>query len=98
MENQVTVQKSWSFLAFVKEFGKPEYLTSTNKITGEVFHSIGFRDRETNNLTLCHFGATTQDYSKQDIVENKKDLMVGLNSNGKYTLYKGGLHGEEILL
>ena len=85
--NGVTIEKSWSLVGFAKEFGTPKYATCTNKETGELFNCIAFEGAD-GELTFCHFGYSTEGFSLQDIVSQKDSLKVGLNSNGKYTLYK----------
>lgn len=85
--NGVTIEKSWSLVGFAKEFGTPKFATCTNKETGEEFNCLAF-ENEDKELTFCHFGYSTQGMSIGDIVAGKDDLKVGLNSNGKYTLYK----------
>jgi len=85
--NGVTVEKSWSFLAFAKEFGTPKLATCVNHETGEEFKSIAFEGND-GNLTFCHFAYSTAGMSVREIIAQKDQLKVGLNSNGKYTLYK----------
>lgn len=84
--NGVTIEKSWSLVGFAKEFGTAKFATCTNK-KGEEFNCLAF-EKENGELTFCHFGYSTQGMSAIDIASNKEDLKVGLNSNGKYTLYK----------
>lgn len=85
--NGVTIEKSWSLVGFAREFGTPKFATCKNKETGEDFNCIAFENEE-GDLTFCHFGYSTQGMSASDIAANKDDLKVGLNSSGKYTLYK----------
>jgi hypothetical protein len=85
--NGVTIEKSWSLVGFAKEFGTAKFATCKNKETGEDFNCLAF-EKEDGELTFCHFGYSTQGMSISDIVADKADLKVGLNSNGKYTLYK----------
>lgn len=85
--NGVTVLKTWSLVGFAKEFGKLKFAKDqVNKSTGEVFDSLVF-DND-GKLTWCHFGYSTQGMTAQDILREKDSLQVGLNSNGKYTLFK----------
>ena len=84
--NDVKIVKSWSLMAFAKEFGTPKFAPFKNKTTGEEFKSLVF-DNE-GKLTFCHLGKTCQNMAGQDIVREKENLRVGLNSNDKYTLYK----------
>ena len=87
--NGVEITKSWSFLAFAREFGRPKFAKGcVNKTTGEVFDTLVF-DND-GDLTFCHFGYSTEGMSAQDIRDQKEDLKVGLNTSGKYTLYKEG--------
>ena len=84
--NGVTVTKSWSLMAFAKEFGMPKLAECTDKKTGEKFNSLAFD--KNGDITFCHFSYSTEGMGVADIVANKDKLKVGLNSNGKYTLYK----------
>lgn len=84
--NGVTIEKSWSLIAFAQEFGQPKFAECVNKETGEVFNSLAF-DKD-GDITFCHFGYSTQGMSVADIIAQKDSLKVGLNSNGKYSLYK----------
>lgn len=85
--NGVTIEKSWSFMAFAQEMGTPKFAKCTNKETGEMFECLAF-ENENNELTFCHFGYSTQGMTARDISREKNNLKVGLNSSGKYTLYK----------
>ena len=85
--NGVTVEKSWSLLAFAKEFGTPKFANGVDKTTGEVFHSLAFEGSD-GNITFCHFGYSTAGMTIADIKRDKDKLRVGLNTNGKYTLFK----------
>jgi len=84
--NNVKIVKSWSLMAFAKEFGTPKFAPFENKATGEKFNSLVF-DNE-GDLTFCHLGKSCQNMDSRDIVREKNNLKVGLNSNDKYTLYK----------
>lgn len=92
--NGVTVEKSWSFVAFAKEFGTPKLATCKNS-DGETFKSIAF-DKD-GDITFCHFGYSTDGMSAAEIVAQKDTLKVGLNTNGKYTLYKQSENAWETL-
>ena len=94
--NGVTIEKSWSLLAFAKEFGQPKLAECVNKETGEEFNTLAF-DKQ-GDITFCHFGYSTQGMGIADIIAQKDKLKVGLNSNGKYTLYKQDNSWETINL
>jgi len=85
--NGVTIVKSWSLLGFAKEFGTPKFATCKNKETQKDFNCIAF-EAENGDLTFCHFGYSTEGMGIKDIIREKDNLKVGLNSNGKYSLYK----------
>ncbi len=85
--NGVTVTKSWSFLAFAKENGLPYLREDVNKTTGEVFHSLAFPEAAEGPI-FCRMGNSVKDMSIEDIVAQKDSLQVGLNTNGRYTLFK----------
>lgn len=85
--NGVTIQKSWSLIGFAGEFGTPKYATCIKKETGEQFNCLAFEAPD-GELTFCHFGYSTEGMSIEDIQREKKNLKVGLNSNGKYSLYR----------
>lgn len=95
--NDVKVEKSWSLVAFAKENGLPKLRTDINKETGKEFDSLSFPDA-IGGRVFCHFGRSTQGMTMDDIIAEKDNLKVGLNSNGKYTLYKQDEKGETIQL
>ena len=90
--NGVTIERSWSFLAFADEHGTPKLAKCTNKETGEQFNCVAFEKKnekgEVVDITFCHFGYSTAGMSAREISQQKDSLKVGLNSNGKYSLYK----------
>lgn len=85
--NGVKVVKTWSLLAFAKEFGKPKFATCKNA-EGERFNCLAF-DKD-GDITFCHFGYSTANISPNEIIRDKDSLCVGLNTNNKYTLFKRG--------
>jgi hypothetical protein len=85
--NGVTIEKSWSLVGFAKEFGTPKFANCTNKETGEQFDCLAF-EAPSGELTFCHFGYSTEGMTIRYIINDKDNLKVGLNSNGKYSLYK----------
>lgn len=95
--NGVTIEKSWSLLAFAKENGLPKLREDVNKETGEQFNSLAFPNGPQGRI-FCHFGRSTQGMGMNEIIAEKENLRVGLNSNGKYTLYKQDEKGETIQL
>lgn len=86
--NGVTVKESVSLKNFIKKFGNPKLAKCTNSETNEEFNSLAFI--KNGNITWCHFGYSTQGMSAKDISNQADDLLVGLNSSGKYTLFKQG--------
>lgn len=86
--NGISIEKSWSFLGFAKEFGTPKFATCTNKDTGEEFKCLAFEHPQTKTITFCHFGYSTEGMSAKEISANKEILKVGKNTNGNYSLYK----------
>lgn len=84
--NGVEVQQTWSLIAFAQQFGTPKLATCVNKETGKEFKSVAF-DKE-GTLTFAHFGYSTEGMTAREIAAQKDNLRVGLNSNGKYTLFK----------
>lgn len=95
--NDVKVEKSWSLIAFAKENGFPKLREDVNKETGETFNSLSFPNAIGGRI-FCHFGKSTQGMGMDEIIKEKDNLKVGLNSNGKYTLYKQEEKGEVINL
>jgi hypothetical protein len=85
--NGVTIEKSWSLVAFAKEFGTPKLAKCVNKETGESFESLAF-DNGKGDITFCHFGYSTQGMTARELVQQKDSIKIGLNSNGNYTAYK----------
>lgn len=95
--NGVTIERSWSLINFAKENGLPNLRHDVNKETGEEFDSLSFPEAKEGRI-FCHFGKSTQGMGMNDILKEKDNLRVGLNSNGKYTLYKQEEKGEIIQL
>lgn len=95
--NDVKVEKSWSLIAFAKENGLPKLREDVNKETGEIFNSLSFPNAIGGRI-FCHFGKSTQGMGMDEIIKEKDNLKVGLNSNGNYTLYKQEEKGEVINL
>lgn len=85
--NGVKIEKSWSFMAFANEKGTPKMAKCTNKETGEEFECLAFENEE-GDITFCHFGYSTEGMTAREISKDKDHLKVGLNSNGKYSLYR----------
>lgn len=86
--NGVTIERSWSFVAFAQEFGTPKFAKCVNHETGEEFNAIAFEHPETKDITFCHFGYSTEGMTAKQISQDKENLKVGRNSNGKYSLYR----------
>ena len=86
--NNVTVERSWSFVGFAKEFGTPKLAKCKNSTTGEEFDALAFDKGDGSPLTFCHFGYSTQGMSARELVRDKDVIRIGLNSNGKYTAYR----------
>ena len=84
--NGVTIEKSWSLLAFAKEYGTPKLAKCVNKETGEQFDTLAFD--KNGDITFCHFGYSTQGMTARELAADKDKIRIGLNSNGKYTAYK----------
>ena len=84
--NGVTIERSWSFVAFAKEFGTPKLAKCVNKETGEEFETLAFDNGK--DVTFCHFGYSTQGMTARQLKEDKDKIRIGLNSNGNYTAYK----------
>ena len=84
--NGVTIERSWSFVAFAKEFGTPKLAKCVNKETGEEFETLAFDNGK--DVTFCHFGYSTQGMSARQLAAEKDKIRIGLNSNGNYTAYK----------
>lgn len=84
--NGVTIEKSWSFVAFAKEFGTPKLAKCVNKESGEEFETLAFDNGE--KVTFCHFGYSTQGMTARQLAADKDSIRIGLNSNGNYTAYR----------
>ena len=91
--NGVTIKKTWSFIAFAKQFGKPKLAPCVNHDTRETFKSLVFDNN--GELTWCHFGYSTAGMTGKEIAAEANNLKVGLNSSGKYTLFKQGENAWE---
>ena len=83
----VEITKSWTLVAFAKEFGTPKFATCKNKETGEEFKCLAF-EAENGDLTFAHFGYSTEGMTPAEIKAQKDDIKVGLSTSGKYSVYK----------
>lgn len=102
--NGVTIKESWSFVAFCAKYGKPKFANNlVNPATGEVFNALAFPtspnkpNAEDGKYDWCHFGYSTQGMTAKDIITQREDLKVGLNSNNKLTLFKQSANAWEDL-
>lgn len=80
--------RTWTLTEFSREFGPMQF--SNNQInpdTKEVFTSCRFIKND--NITYVNFHKSLGVLTKDEIMQKKDDLMVGLNMNGKYVFYTG---------
>jgi hypothetical protein len=84
---EVKIQKRYSFLAFVREYGKPEVFDDmVNGQTGEMFTIIKFHGNE--DETTAFLGKSVRDYKYDQLLAEVKELEVGEGDNGKFYVYK----------
>ena len=81
--------RTWTLAEFSREFGYMQYSNNqVNSITKEVFTSCRFID-DIGNITYVNFHKSLGVLTKEEIIQKKRDLRVGLNMNDKYVLYVG---------
>ena len=80
--------RTWTLAEFSREFGSMQFSDSQiNSDTGEVFTSCRFI--KNNNKTYVNFHKSLGVLTKEEILQKKDDLRVGLNMNDKYVLFMG---------
>jgi hypothetical protein len=80
--------RTWTLTEFSREFGPMQYSNNQiNSDTKEVFTSCRFIKND--NITYVNFHKSLGVLIKDEIMQKKDDLMVGLNMNGKYVFYIG---------
>lgn len=79
--------RTWTLTEFSREFGPMQYSNNQiNSDTKEVFTSCRFIDA-IGNITYVNFHKSLGVLTKEEIIQKKKDLKVGLNMNNKYVLF-----------
>lgn len=80
--------KTWSLIEFSREFGSMQFSNhQVNHNTGTIFTSCKFI--KNGNITYVNFHKSLGVLTKEEILQKKKDLRVGLNMNDKYVLFIG---------
>lgn len=80
--------KTWTLTEFSKEFGPMQFSDNQiNSDTKEVFTSCRFI--KNNNTTYVNFHKSLGVLTKEEIIQKKDNLQVGLNMNDKYVLFIG---------
>ena len=78
----------WTLTEFSREFGPMQYSDNqVNSDTKEVFTSCRFI--KNNNITYVNFHKSLGVLTKEEILQKKDDLRVGLNMNDKYVFFIG---------
>lgn len=78
--------KTWTLTEFSREFGSMQYSNhQVNYNTGTIFTSCKFI--KNGNTTYVNFHKSLGVLTKEEILQKKKDLRVGLNMNDKYVLF-----------
>lgn len=94
--NNQGIIKSWSLMAFAKEFGpKMQVGQFANKETGEEFHSCIFTKGD--DRTFVAFSSKMGELTPKDIVAQKDELQVVQLQSGNYSLCKQGAGSWEIV-
>lgn len=90
------IERSFTFVAFVRGFAHTIVNPAINKETGEEFNSLICEDAN-KQQTIVNFSTNLEEVkglSKEDTMkylsENKYDLQVVLKKDGKYTIAKKG--------
>ncbi len=77
----------WTLTEFSREFGPMQFSDNqVNSFTKEVFTSCRFIDA-IGNITYVNFHKSLGVLTKEEIIQKKDDLQVGLNMNDKYVLF-----------
>lgn len=87
--SNVTIKQSWSFVAFAETHGTPKFANCKNNSTGEAFNAITF-EKDGEIKVWAHLGDTVANFTHADFQREVKNLKVGLNTSGNYTVYKQG--------
>lgn len=78
--------KTWTLTEFSREFGSMQYSNhQVNHNTGTIFTSCKFI--KNGNTTYVNFHKSLGVLTKEEILQKKDDLKVGLNMNDKYVLF-----------
>lgn len=78
--------KTWTLTEFSREFGSMQYSDKqVNPDTGEVFTSCRFI--KNGSKTYVNFHKSLGVLTKEEIIQKKGDLRIGLNMNDKYMLF-----------
>ena len=81
--------RTWTLTEFSREFGSMQFSDNQiNSDTREVFTSCRFID-SVGNITYVNFHKSLGVLTKEEIIQKKRDLRVGLNMNDKYVLFIG---------
>lgn len=80
--------RTWTITEFTREFGPMQYSDKQiNSDTKEVFTSCRFI--KNGNTTYVNFHKSLGVLTKEEIIQKKEALRIGLNINDKYVLYIG---------
>lgn len=80
--------RTWTLTEFSREFGSMQFSDSQiNSDTKEVFTSCRFIKND--NITYVNFHKSLGVLTKEEIIQKKDDLKIGLNMNDKYVLFIG---------
>lgn len=80
--------RTWSLIEFSREFGSMQFSNhQVNHNTGTIFTSCKFI--KNGNTTYVNFHKSLGVLTKDEIIQKKDDLQVGLNMNDKYVLFIG---------
>lgn len=78
----------WTLTEFSREFGSMQFSNhQVNHNTGIIFTSCKFI--KNGNTTYVNFHKSLGVLTKEEILQKKDDLRVGLNMNDKYVLFIG---------
>lgn len=78
--------RTWSLIEFSREFGSMQFSNhQVNHNTGTIFTSCKFI--KNGNTTYVNFHKSLGVLTKEEILQKKKDLRIGLNMNDKYVFF-----------
>lgn len=94
--NGAEIVDSYSLLAFARSHGNPKFCPQqVNKETGEIFDSLAFINKTTDEVTFVSISSKLGTMSSKKVAEMKDDLQVVEFDSGNFMLCKKGQNAWE---